>query len=169
MLFRSVCVEFARRHSVTFYRTSSCRRRAYKIFFERKKHLAQEFERRCRRRAARIKRRREFHHITSDNIATVDNAQRRLHEIDKSHAARLRCSRSWKRRGIEHVQINGEVDGTLLDRFDCAGETFKGERTQIRMSLTRPFPLRTLPTADAELMNSSVYYEIGRASCRERV
>ncbi len=52
---------------------SSCRWRSYKILLEREQHLTQEFERRCRRRAAPIERRRGFHHITSDHIATQEH------------------------------------------------------------------------------------------------
>ena len=83
-----------------------------------------------------------------------------LHEFNKGHAARLGGSRSRKCRWVEHIEVYGEIYGTILDLCDYFGESCKCKRAKVCMTLACPLPLRTLSAANAELMNASVAKEI---------
>jgi len=54
-------------------------------------------------------------HVGTHQLDARGDLAHRPQEVDRGHAARLRCARARRERGIEHVDVDGHVDRPLPD------------------------------------------------------
>src|SRR6516225_2438079 len=59
--------------------------------------------------------------LGADKVESLESAQQ-LQQFAACQAADLRCSRPWRMRGVEHVDVDRHVERVIADRLSQLGD-----------------------------------------------
>lgn len=132
--------------------------------FEAEEHFAQEFEGGGGGGAAWVEGWRELDEVAADDVAAADDLESSAQEFLEGDAAGFGGAGAGEARGIEDVEVDGEVDGASAECGDGFFKAREVEFLDVGVAFPAPVPFGAFAAPYTELVDASVAEEVPDAA-----
>ena len=132
--------------------------------FEAEEHFAQNLEGGGGGGAAWVEGWRELDEVAADDVAAANDSECSAQEFLEGDAAGFGGAGAGEARGIEDVEVDGEVDGASAECGDGFFKAREVEFLDVGVALPAPVPFGAFAASYAELVNAVIAEEVPEAA-----